>query len=122
MKAAYTIILLVLSNTFMTIAWYGHLRFKDFQLTKGIGLLGIILISWSIAFFEYFLQVPANRIGYSGYGGPFSLLQLKVIQEVITLFVFGIFSLLIFRNETIRLNHLLAGICLVMAVYFMFKK
>jgi uncharacterized protein (DUF486 family) len=122
MKAAYTIILLVLSNTFMTIAWYGHLRFKDFQLTKGIGLLGIILISWSIAFFEYFLQVPANRIGYSGYGGPFSLLQLKVIQEVITLFVFGIFSLLIFRNETIRLNHLLAGFCLVMAVYFMFKK
>ena len=122
MKAVYTIVLLLLSNTFMTLAWYGHLRLKDLSWGKSLGLLAIILISWGIAFFEYLLQVPANRIGFRENGGPFSLLQLKVIQEVITLVVFVIFSLVFFKSETFRLNHLIGFGFLVLAVYFIFKK
>jgi uncharacterized protein (DUF486 family) len=98
------------------------LKFKDWNITKGLGLFAIILLSWGIAFFEYLLQVPANRLGYQGYGGPFSLLQLKVLQEVITLAVFALISLLLFKNETFRPNHLFAAIFLILAVYFMFKK
>ena len=122
MKAITTIILLVLSNTFMTFAWYGHLKFKEMSWSQNLGLLAIIFISWGIALFEYALQVPANRIGYAEYGGPFSLVQLKVIQEVITLVVFVIFSLIFFKNETFRLNHLIGFVFLVLAVYFIFKK
>ena len=122
MKALYTIVLLVLSNTFMTLAWYGHLKFKDMKWSESLGLISIILISWGIALFEYILQVPANRIGFKENGGPFSLVQLKVIQEVITLTVFVIFSLVFFKNETFRLNHLIGFVLLVGAVYFMFKK
>lgn len=122
MKAVSTIILLVLSNTFMTFAWYGHLKFKEMSWSQNLGLLAIIFISWGIALFEYALQVPANRIGYTEYGGPFSLVQLKVIQEVITLVVFVIFSLIFFKNETFRLNHLIGFTFLVLAVYFIFKK
>ena len=121
-KAIITIILLIISNTFMTLAWYGHLKFKDMKGFSSLGLVGVILVSWGIALFEYSFQVPANRIGYNGDGGPFSLFQLKVIQEVITLVVFTIFALLVFRNETFRLNHLLAFGFLVLAVYFIFKK
>lgn len=90
--------------------------------SESLGLISIILISWGIALFEYVLQVPANRIGFKENGGPFSLLQLKVIQEVITLSVFVIFSLVFFKNETFRLNHLIGFVLLVLAVYFMFKK
>lgn len=122
MKGFYTILLLVLSNAFMTLAWYGHLKFKDMKWSESLGLISIILISWGIALFEYVLQVPANRIGFKENGGPFSLLQLKVIQEVITLSVFVIFSLVFFKNETFRLNHLIGFVLLVLAVYFMFKK
>src|SRR5881392_3105804 len=100
MRAAITIVLLILSNAFMTFAWYGHLKFKDMAWSKNLGLLAIIFISWGIALFEYMLQVPANRIGFREYGGPFSLVELKVIQEVITLIVFVLFSLIFFRNET----------------------
>jgi uncharacterized protein (DUF486 family) len=122
MKSILTIGLLVLSNTFMTLAWYGHLKFKEMNWSQNLGLISIILISWGIALFEYCFQVPANRIGFRENGGPFSLLQLKVIQEVITLVVFLIFTLLFFKNETIRLNHII-GLCfLVLAVYFIFKK
>jgi uncharacterized protein (DUF486 family) len=121
-KAIITIILLIISNTFMTLAWYGHLRFKDMKWFSSLGLVGIILVSWGIALFEYSFQVPANRIGYEGQGGPFSLFQLKVIQEVITLVVFTIFALLVFKNETFRLNHLIAFGLLVLAVYFIFRK
>jgi uncharacterized protein (DUF486 family) len=122
MKAFYTIFLLVLSNAFMTFAWYGHLKFKEMKWSASLPLISIILISWGIALFEYVLQVPANRIGFKGYGGPFSLVQLKVIQEVITLVVFVAFSLLFFKNETFRTNHLIAFVFLVLAVYFAFKK
>jgi uncharacterized protein (DUF486 family) len=80
------------------------------------------IISWGLAFFEYCFQVPANKIGYEGNGGPFSLLQLKVIQEVITLVIFVLFSLLFFKNETLRWNHIVGFLLLILAVYFMFKK
>lgn len=122
MKAFQTILLLVLSNTFMTFAWYGHLKFKDMKFTENLGLLAIILISWGIAFFEYCLMVPANRTGYKLNGGPFSLVELKVIQEVITLVVFTIFSLLLFKTETFKWNHFAGFACLVLAVFFIFKK
>lgn len=122
MKALLTIGLLILSNAFMTFAWYGHLRFKQMTWSQNLGLLSIIFISWGIALFEYMLQVPANRIGFKEFGGPFSLVQLKVIQEVITLVVFVVFSLLFFKNETFRLNHFIGFVFLVLAVYFIFKR
>jgi hypothetical protein len=106
----------------MTIAWYGHLKFNEHEWTKNLGLVSIILLSWGVALFEYCFQVPANRIGYREYGGPFSLVELKVIQEVITLMVFVIFSLLVFRNEVFRWNHFMGFIFLVLAVYFIFRK
>jgi hypothetical protein len=121
-KAIITIILLIISNTFMTMAWYGHLKFKGMKGFSNLGLVSIILISWGIALFEYSFQVPANRIGFEGDGGPFSLFQLKVVQEVITLIVFTVFALLVFKNETFRMNHLIAFAFLVLAVYFVFKK
>ena len=92
MRWLYTIILLILSNTFMTFAWYGHLKFKDMKWSANLGLVAVILISWGIALFEYILQVPANRLGSKEYGGPYSLMQLKVIQEVISLSVFVAFA------------------------------
>src|SRR3982751_4120824 len=113
MRSLYTIILLIFSNAFMTMAWYGHLKFKEMKWSENLGLISIILISWGIALFEYSLQVPANRIGFKEYGGPFSLIQLKVIQEVITLSVFVIFSLLFFKNETFRMNHVIGFVFLV---------
>ncbi len=122
MSGLYTILLLILSNTFMTLAWYGHLKFKEMRWFESLGLISIVLISWGIALFEYFFQVPANRIGYKGNGGPFSLVELKVIQEVITLVVFVAFSLIAFKNETLRVNHLIGFCFLVLAVYFIFKK
>lgn len=122
MKPALTILLLLISNTFMTFAWYGHLRFREIKWLEALGLIGIILISWLIAFFEYVFQVPANRIGYQENGGPFSLVQLKVIQEAITLSVFVVFSLLFFKNETFRWNHILAFALLIAAVWLVFRK
>jgi uncharacterized protein (DUF486 family) len=106
----------------MTIAWYGHLKFKQFSWFSGLSLISIILLSWGVALFEYSAQVPANRIGFVDNGGPFTLLQLKVIQEVITLIVFTVFTLIFFKNETFRLNHILGFCFLVLAVYFIFKK
>lgn len=122
MKGLYSVLLLVLSNVFMTIAWYGHLKFAEMKWFSKLGLFTIILISWGIAFFEYCLQVPANRIGYKGNGGIYSLVELKVIQEVITLAVFTLFTLLVFKNESFRWNHFIGFIFLILAVYFVFKK
>ncbi len=122
MKSFYTISLLMLSNIFMTFAWYGHLKFKNMNWFNSLGLPAIILISWGIALFEYAAQVPANKIGFSENGGPFTLWQLKVIQEVITLTVFTIFTIFFFKNETLRLNHLIGFGFLILAVYFIFKK
>jgi uncharacterized protein (DUF486 family) len=122
MKGLYSILLLVTSNAFMTMAWYGHLKFKEIKWFSSLSLLAVILISWGIALFEYFFQVPANRIGYKENGGPFTLVELKVIQEVITLTVFMIFTTVLFKNETFKLNHLIGFIFLILAVYFIFKK
>lgn len=122
MKALWTILLLIVSNSFMTMAWYGHLRLAQTKWGAGLPLVGVILISWGIALFEYCCQVPANRMGYVGNDGPFSLVELKVIQEVVSLSVFTAFTLVFFRGETFRLNHLIAFVFLVLAVYFMFKK
>ena len=122
MKSLYTIGLLALSNTFMTFAWYGHLKFREMKWFETLPLAGVVLISWGIALFEYFFQVPANRIGYKENGGPFTLVELKVIQDVITLVVFVAFSIMFFKNETFRLNHFIGFIFLILAVYFIFKK
>ena len=106
----------------MILAWYGHLKFSELKWFSKLGLVFIILISWEIALFEYIFQVPANRIGYKENGGPFTLMQFKVIQEVITLVVFAIFTLVVFKTETFRMNHLISFVFLILAVYFIFKK
>ena len=105
------IVLLVISNVFMTFAWYGHLKHKS------LPLLIVILVSWGIAFFEYCFQVPANRMGYSVYNAA----QLKTIQEVITLTVFAIFSVLYLKEE-FRWNYLIGFLFIILAVFFIFKK
>jgi uncharacterized protein (DUF486 family) len=122
MKGVYTIIMLVMSNSFMTLAWYGHLKFGELKWFSKLGIFAIVLVSWGIALFEYMFQVPANRFGYKGNGGPFTLTELKVIQEVITLLVFTIFSVVFFKNENFRLNHLIGFAFLILAVYFIFRK
>ena len=122
MKGIYTIVLLILSNVFMTFAWYGHLHFKKLSLLQNLGLWSVILLSWGLALFEYIFQVPANKIGFQENGGPFSLIQLKTIQEVISLTVFAIISVYVFKSDKLAWNHLLGFVFLVLAVYFIFKK
>ncbi len=122
MRGLYTIGLLTLSNIFMTIAWYGHLKFKQLGWLDNVGLPVVILLSWGIALFEYTAQVPANRIGYSENGGPFNLWQLKVIQETITLIIFTLFTVVVFKNERFQVNHVIGFVFLILAVYFIFKK
>lgn len=121
-KSISTILLLIVSNVFMTLAWYGHLKMEEMGWLKKAGLFSIILISWGLAFFEYCFQVPANKMGFVGNGGPFNLFQLKVIQEVITLVVFVIFAKVAFKSINLTMNHFYACICLILAVYFVFKK
>lgn len=121
-KGITTILLLLASNTFMTLAWYGHLRFKDIPFLKNSGMITAILISWGIAFLEYCLMVPANKIGSSVTGGPFNMWQLKLIQEVISITVFVIFTLIMFKTEKLNWNHLVGFLFLLGAVYFFFKK
>ncbi|MFN8278317.1 MAG: DMT family protein [Chitinophagales bacterium] len=122
MRGIYTILLLITSNIFMTMAWYGHLKFKEYPAFSQLGLFAVIVISWAIAFFEYCAQVPANKIGFIENGGPFTLWQLKVIQEVITLSVFVLFTVVFFKQQPLRTNHLIGFGFLVLAVYFTFKK
>lgn len=122
MKILYTILLLVISNIFMTFAWYGHLKLQEMKVISNWPLYAVILFSWSIALAEYACQIPANRIGFVGNGGPFSLMQLKVIQEVITLVIFTAFTTVFFKGEALHWNHLAAFVCLIMAVYFVFMK
>ncbi|MGB3130452.1 MAG: DMT family protein [Saprospiraceae bacterium] len=122
MKGLISISLLSIANIFMTLAWYGHLRMKEYSWFSKLNFFLIILISWGIAFFEYCFQVPANKIGFQENGGPFSLIQLKVIQEVITLTVFILFTILFFPNEHFKPNHVISFIFLICAVYFAFKQ
>ena len=123
MNGWLTIGLLLIANVFMTFAWYGHLKLQQMKvISENTPIWMIILISWGLALIEYCFMVPANRMGFAGNGGTFSLMQLKVIQEVITLLIFTPFSVLIFKGESLHWNHLAAFGCLVMAVYFVFMK
>ena len=122
MNTIYTILLLICSNVFMTFAWYGHLKLQQSGVSSSWPLIGVIAFSWTIAFFEYCCQVPANRIGFIDNGGPFTLVQLKVIQEVISLIVFGLMANLMFHGNGLHWNHLAAFFCLIAAVYFVFIK
>ena len=122
MKIFYTILLLVVSNVFMTFAWYGHLKLQQMKLISSWPRYMVILFSWVVALAEYSCQIPANRIGFVGNGGPFTLMQLKIIQEVITLVVFTVFSTVVFRGESLQWNHFAAFCCLIAAVYFVFMK
>ena len=122
MHGFWTILLLIVSNIFMTFAWYGHLKLQEMRISTSWPLILVILFSWGLAFFEYCAQVPANRLGSSINGGPFSLVKLKVIQEVISLMVFTLVVSLLFKGESLHWNHLAAFVCLVMAVFFVFLK
>lgn len=122
MSALWTIVLLFISNIFMTLAWYGHLKLKQFDWFNSWPLFVVIVFSWGIAFFEYCFQVSANRIGFEENDGPFSLVQLKVIQEVITLLVFTVFTSIFFKEQALRWNHLAGFACMIGAVYFVFMK
>ena len=122
-KAILTVLLLVISNTFMTFAWYGNLKLQQMKvISSTTPLIFIILISWSIAMLEYSFLIPANRIGSDINGGPFSLVQLKVIQEAISCIVFGVIVTLCFKGEALAWNHIVAFILLILAVYFVFIK
>lgn len=117
-----TVVLLFVSNIFMTLAWYGHLRLQQSGVSSNWPLMGVVVFSWVIAFFEYCFQVPANRLGFSGNGGPFSLVQLKVIQECVSLIVFATVANILFQGQTLHWNHAAAFLCLVAAVYFVFME
>ena len=122
MKALLTVLLLVTSNIFMTFAWYGHLKLQEMKISTGWPLILVILLSWGMALFEYCAQVPANRIGFNGNGGPFNIMQLKVIQEVISLTVFTVIVTVMFKGEALQWNHFAAFLCLIAAVFFVFLK
>ena len=122
MQGFYTVLLLVCSIVFMTFAWYGHLRLQETGVSKNWPLVAVVLFSWGIALFEYMCQVPANRIGFAGNGGPFSLIQLKVIQEVVSLIVFTLVATMLFKGEALHWNHVAAFVCLVAAVWLVFLK
>jgi len=122
MKGLYTILLLLVSNTFMTFAWYGHLKLQEMKITDGWPLILIILLSWCLALFEYCFMVPANRIGFSENGGPFSLVQLKVIQEAISLIVFTAIVSILFKGQPLQWNHFVSFALIILAVFFAFIK
>ena len=122
-KAILTLVLLVISNTFMTFAWYGNLKLQEMKIiSHNTSIVVIVLISWCIALLEYSFLIPANRIGSEINGGPFSLVLLNVIQEVISCLVFGVIVSVCFKGETLQWNHLVAVIFLILAVYFVFMK
>lgn len=122
MPGLSSVTLLVLSNVFMTLAWYGHLQLYKSQRYSNLPLYAVILFSWGIALVEYAFQVPANRIGSENYGGPFNLFELKVIQEVVSLVVFAFFAVVIFKSDTLKWNYAVGFVFLVLAVFFVFKK
>ena len=122
MQGIWTIILLVISNIFMTFAWYGQLKLSEMHISDGWPLIVIILLSWGVALFEYTAMVPANRIGSNINGGPFNMMQLKVIQEVISLTVFTTIVALVFKSQPIQWNHFVAFGLMILAVFFVFLK
>jgi uncharacterized protein (DUF486 family) len=122
MKSLYCIGLLTVSNAFMTLAWYGHLQIKQYPMLAKLSLFGIILLSWGLAFFEYVFQVPANRIGSQEMGGPFTLFELKTIQEAVSLTVFTVITVYFFKTDKLAWNHLVGFGFIILAVFFIFKK
>ena len=121
-RGLLTVLMLICSNVFMTFAWYGNLKLQQMKLINDWPLIAIILLSWGMALFEYCFMIPANRIGSQITGGPFSLMQLKIIQEVVSLTVFTLIVALVFKGEPIRWNHLVAFGCIILAVFFAFLK
>ena len=122
-KIILTLVLLIISNSFMTLAWYGNLKLQDMKIiSPNTSIVFIVLISWCVALLEYAFLIPANRIGSDINGGPFSLVQLKVIQEVISCVVFGVIVSVLFKGESLQWNHLVAVLFLILAVYFVFMK
>lgn len=121
-RGLLTILMLICSNVFMTFAWYGNLKLQQMNLIKDWPLIAIILLSWGMALLEYSFMIPANRIGSQITGGPFSLMQLKIIQECISLFVFTVIVATVFKGEPIRWNHLVSFGLIIMAVFFAFMK
>lgn len=122
MKGLITVLLLVVSNIIMTFAWYGNLKLQEMKISTDWPLVLVVLASWGLALFEYFVMIPANRIGSDINGGPFNLIQLKVIQEVISLSVFTLIVALVFKSQTLHWNHLVSFLLMVLAVYFAFMK
>jgi uncharacterized protein (DUF486 family) len=122
MRGLYTILLLVVSNVFMTFAWYGNLKLQELKISTDWPLFLVILASWGMALFEYCVMIPANRIGSQITGGPFSLMQLKIIQEAVSLVVFTVIVATVFKGEPIHWNHFAAFGCLLLAVFFAFLK
>lgn len=118
--AVITIVLLIISNVFMTFAWYGHLRLESSGISKNWPLIAVIVLSWGIALLEYCFMIPANKIGFKDNGGPFSIFQLKIIQEVISLTVFTIIAMIMFQGQKLQWNHIAAYACLMGAVVFAF--
>ena len=121
-RGLLTILMLICSNVFMTFAWYGNLKLQQMNLIKDWPLIAIILLSWGLALLEYSFMIPANRIGSQITGGPFSLMQLKIIQECISLFVFTVIVATVFKGEPIRWNHLVSFGFIILAVFFAFMK
>ena len=122
MKGFYTVLMLIVSNIFMTFAWYGNIKLSEMGIMKDWPLILIILASWGVALFEYSFMIPANRLGSIVHGGPFTLVQLKVIQEAVSLIIFMIISIKVFKMGEFNWNHLVGFGFLVLAVYFIFKK
>lgn len=122
MKGLFTVLMLVVSNVFMTFAWYGNLKLDEMKITTNWPLILIILASWGLAFFEYSVMIPANRLGFNQNGGPFNLMQLKVIQEVVSLTVFTVIAMFVFKGQPIQWNHIVAFGCIILAVFFVFLK
>jgi uncharacterized protein (DUF486 family) len=122
MKGLFTILMLVVSNIFMTFAWYGNLKLQEMKISTDWPLYVIILLSWAVALLEYSFMIPANRMGSEINGGPFNLIQLKVIQEAVSLCVFTVVVTFLFKTQSFHWNHIVSFILLVLAVYFAFIK
>lgn len=122
MKALWTVLLLIVSNTFMTFAWYGNLKLQEMKISTDWPLILVIVASWGVALLEYSFMIPANRIGSEITGGPFNLIQLKVIQEAVSLTVFTAIVITVFKTETFHWNHIVSFILLILAVFFAFLK
>ena len=122
MKGLLTVLMLVVSNIFMTFAWYGQFKLQVMKITTDWPLILIILLSWGVALFEYSFMIPANRMGFIENGGPYNLVQLKVIQEAVSLTVFTLFVILVFRGQHLQWNHFVSFGLIIAAVFFAFLK